>query len=112
MSEAEHRTMLPWRCAFFNGDVSSLPAREKIKIETARVLSGRPMPYATLMYIWENRQPVGKIILNAHTTRVRMVVAGSGTDRLGQWKQFERNYVEDFRAPSARSRGVSSESVS
>jgi hypothetical protein len=81
---------------FFDGDVRQLPAREQIKMETARVLSGQPVPYATLMYIWENKQPVGKVIPNTHTTRVRMVVAGSGTDRLGQWKQFERNYVEDF----------------
>ena len=82
---------------FFDGDTRQLPAREQIKMETARVLSGQPVPYATLMYIWENKQPVGKVIPNAHTARVRMVVAGSGTDRLGQWKQFERNYVEDFR---------------
>jgi hypothetical protein len=82
---------------FFDGDTGKLPAREQIKMETARVLSGQPVPYATLMYIWENRQTVGKVIPNAHTTRVRMVVAGSGTDRLGQWKNFERNYVEDFR---------------
>jgi hypothetical protein len=81
---------------FFDGDIRQLPAREQIKMETARVLSGQPVPYATLMYIWENKQPVGKVIQNAHTSRVRMVVAGSGSDRLGQWKQFERNYVEDF----------------
>lgn len=55
------------------------------------------MPYATLMYIWENRQPVGTVIDSAHTGRVKMVVAGSGVDRLGQWKRFERDYVEDFR---------------
>ena len=82
---------------FFDGDPRQLPAREQIKMETARVLSGQPVPYATLMYIWENKQPVGKVIPNAHTSRVRMIVAGTGKDRLGQWKHFERNYVEDFR---------------
>ena len=90
---------------FFDGDVRHLPAREQIKMETARVLSGQPVPYATLMYIWENKQPVGKVIPNAHTARVRMVVAGSGTDRLGQWKQFERNYVEDFHRAFKEARG-------
>jgi hypothetical protein len=82
---------------FFDGDVNKLPMKERLKMQAARVVSGQPVPYATLIYIWENRQPVGKVITNAHTSRVRMVVAGSGNDRLGQWEHFERNYVEDFR---------------
>jgi hypothetical protein len=81
---------------FFDGDISRLPAREQAKMETARLLTGQDMPYATLMYIWENRQPVGTVIPSMHTTRVKMVVVGNGTDRLGQWKQFERNYNADF----------------
>ncbi|MCX8114013.1 MAG: DUF3047 domain-containing protein [Burkholderiaceae bacterium] len=82
---------------FFDGDHSRLPAREQMRMEMAQLASGRRMPYATLMYIWENRQPVGTVIDSAHTGRVKMVVAGSGVDRLGQWKRFERDYVEDFR---------------
>jgi hypothetical protein len=62
----------------------------------AQMLSGQSVPYATLIYIWENRQPVGAVIGSAHTGRIKMVVAGSGRDRLGQWKQFERDYVADF----------------
>lgn len=82
---------------FFDGDHSRLPVREQMLMEMAQLVSGRKMPYATLMYIWENRQPVGTVIDSAHTGRVKMIVAGSGVDRLGQWKRFERDYVEDFR---------------
>jgi hypothetical protein len=82
---------------FFDGDHSRLPAREQMLMEMAQLVSGRKMPYATLMYIWENRQPVGTVIDSAHTGRVKMIVAGSGVDRLGQWARFERDYVEDFR---------------
>lgn len=82
---------------FFDGDRSTLPASELVKFELAKMVTGQEPPYATLMYIWENRQPVGAVIASGHTSRVRMVVAGSGDDRLGQWKQFERNYAEDFR---------------
>lgn len=82
---------------FFDGDKASLPTAEQAKLDLARLVSGREMPYATLIYIWENRLPVGHVIPSSHTSRVRMIVAGSGTDRLGQWKQFERNYVDDFR---------------
>jgi hypothetical protein len=76
-----------------------LPLREKLLLETAQLLSGQQLPYATLMYIWENRFPVGTVLANSYTSQVKLIVAGSGPDaRLGQWKQFKRNYVEDYRA--------------
>jgi hypothetical protein len=82
---------------FFDGDKRTLSAGEQGKLELARLVSGTDVPYATLMYIWENRHPVGQVIASSHTSRVQMVVAGSGSDRLGQWKSFERDYVEDYR---------------
>lgn len=81
---------------FFDGDRTRLPAREQMLLDMAQVVSGHKAPYATLMYIWENRQPAGTVIDSALTGRLKMVVAGSGADRLGQWKHFERDYVEDF----------------
>lgn len=81
---------------FFDGDLRKLPAAEQARLELARLVSGAEVPYATLMYIWENRHPVGQVIASSHTSRVQMVVAGSGADRLGQWKVFERNFVEDY----------------
>ena len=83
---------------FFDGDHSTLPAREQMLMETARMLTGQPVPFATLMYVWENTQPVGTVIPHPALGQLKMVVAGSGRDpRLGQWKAFERNYVEDYR---------------
>jgi hypothetical protein len=90
---------------FFDGDKRSLPPRDQVALEMAELLSGRPVPYATLVYLWENRQPVGTVIASAHTGRVKMVVAGSGGDRLGQWKQFERDYVADFERAFGESPG-------
>jgi hypothetical protein len=81
---------------FFDGDKRRLPARDQIALELAQMVSGQSAPYATLVYLWENRQPVGTVIDSAHTGRIKMVVAGSGRDRLGQWKHFERDYVADF----------------
>lgn len=96
---------------FFDGDKSALPLKEKLLLETARLLTGEDPPFATLMYVWENRFPVGTVLSNAFTTQVRMYVAGSGPDvGLGQWKVFERNYVDDYRrafgAPPGRLIGV------
>jgi hypothetical protein len=81
---------------FFDGDRARLPRRDQVSLELAETLTGRRVPYATLMYIWENRQPVGAVIQSAHTGRVRMMVAGSGGDGLGRWHRLERDYVADF----------------
>ena len=81
---------------FFDGDKGRLPARDQLALEMAEMVSGQSVPYATLVYMWENRQPVGTVIGSAHSGRIKMVVAGSGRDRLGQWKHFERDYVADY----------------
>ena len=81
---------------FFDGDRTQLSARDKMLMETARMLTGQPIPFATLMYVWDNRQPVGTVIPSAVFGQLKMVVAGTGPDRLGQWKQFARNYARDY----------------
>lgn len=82
---------------FFDGDRSALPLKEKLLMETARVVTGREPPYATLMYVWENRFPQGTVLASSYTGQVKMVVVGSGPDRVGTWNSFERNYVNDYR---------------
>ena len=81
----------------FEGDRSKLDFDDRIFFTQVRMLTGQEMPYATLMYIWENRAPVGTVIPSRHTSRVRMVVADSGRDRLGKWQQESRNFREDYR---------------
>ena len=82
----------------FDGDRRKLPMRDQLFFEQAKLLSGgREMPYATLMYIWENRQPVNTLITNPHTSRVRKIVVASGAGDLGQWQTYRRNIVEDYR---------------
>lgn len=81
----------------FHGDAARLDEGERSKMRLAEALSGRAMPYATLMYIWSNDLPVGTVVHNPHTSRVRMIVAESGPARLGRWVEVRRNVLEDFR---------------
>ena len=81
----------------FNGDIEKLPLGERLFFDNMRLLTGRQMPYATLMYIWENRVPVGAVIPNRHTSRVKMIVAASGPRGLGRWQRVTRNVAEDYR---------------
>jgi hypothetical protein len=82
---------------FFDGDKSTLPAREQMLMETAHMLTGQELPYATLMYVWENRFAPETLLRNTFTHQVKMIVVGTGRDRIGTWKAFQRNYVDDYR---------------
>ncbi len=82
---------------FFDGNKGTLPFKEQVLMETGKLLTGQDLPYATLMYIWENRFPVGTVISNTFTSQVKLLVAGMGPDAgLGKWKLFSRNYVDDY----------------
>lgn len=80
----------------FDGDKDSLPFVDQMLFETARVVTGHDFPYATLMYIWENRLPIGTVIRSTHSSRIKMMVAATGPEGVGEWREFTRNIVEDF----------------
>ena len=81
----------------FGGDIDSLEIRDRMFFDNVRLLTGQQMPYATLMYIWENRAPLETVIDNRHTSRIKMIVAESGRERLGRWQEVTRNIVEDYK---------------
>jgi hypothetical protein len=80
----------------FDGDRDKLPFEDRIFSDNVKLLTGQPLPYATLMYIWENRAPRDAIIPNRHTSRVRMIVAESGREKVGTWQDVTRNVYEDY----------------
>ena len=81
----------------FDGDLDRLNMHDRIFFDNVRLLTGQQMPYATLMYIWENRAPLNTVIDNRHTSRIKMIVAESGRDRIGKWQEVTRNIIEDYR---------------
>jgi DUF3047 family protein len=81
----------------FDGDLDNLSFDDRIFFDQIKAITGQQLPYATLMYIWENRVPKGNVIPNRHTSRIKMVVAESGRDKVGSWQEQSRNVYEDFR---------------
>ncbi len=81
----------------FAGDLGKLEFGDRLFFDQIKAFTGQQLPYATLMYIWENRVPKGEVIPNRHTSRIKMVVAESGRDKLGAWQEQSRNVYEDFR---------------
>jgi hypothetical protein len=69
---------------------------QRIKYEAARLIYGEYPPHSGLNYIWESRAPVGTIVPNPYTDRVRMIVVDSGPARVGQWVEHERNIYQDY----------------
>ncbi|GAA4342641.1 DUF3047 domain-containing protein [Pigmentiphaga soli] len=80
----------------FDGDWRRLPLRDQMQAETARFLTGRDMPYATLIYTWDACQPVEAMIPNAYSARIKKKVVESGPSNVGRWRRYERDFAQDF----------------
>ncbi|MBL8332773.1 MAG: DUF3047 domain-containing protein [Rubrivivax sp.] len=97
VAHAEHEDS-PVRVVFgFDGDRSRLSARTRAMFELAEALTGEQPPFATLMYVWENQAPVGSVVTNPRTDRIRKIVADSGPAQLGRWRDHRRHLADDFR---------------
>ena len=81
----------------FAGDERRLSARNRMLFDLAHALSGEAPPHATLMYVWDARAPVGSVIVNPRSDRIRKIVVESGPVGLRQWRSYRRNLTEDFR---------------
>jgi hypothetical protein len=80
----------------FDGDRSRFSFKNTMLSELARVMTGEPIPYATLMYVWSNQVQSGTVVHNPRTDRIRKLVIESGTERLGHWMDYERDVRADF----------------
>jgi hypothetical protein len=81
----------------FDGNKSKLPLKEQLTFEVAGMLSGREMPYATLMYIWAGNSPLDSVVKNTFTSRVKMIAVDSGWQHTGQWRKHARDLSADYR---------------
>ena len=80
----------------FEGDRSKFSNKNAMLSELAHALTGEPMPYATLMYVWCNTCERESVILNPHTDRIRKLPLESGRDKLNRWMDYERAVRDDF----------------
>ncbi|UCH49925.1 MAG: DUF3047 domain-containing protein [Betaproteobacteria bacterium] len=80
----------------FDYDIMLLPFFERIIMRIARAIYGDRLPLAALCYVWAPEDLPDTTAWNAYTNRVRMVVATSGADEVGQWVAVERNVRSDY----------------
>jgi hypothetical protein len=81
----------------FGGDIDTLPLRTRMKFDLAQALTGEAPPYATLMYVWDSKLPVGTVVVNPRSDRIRKIVVDSGPAELRRWRDHRRDLAADFR---------------
>lgn len=80
----------------FEGDRTQFSTKNAMLSELAQLLTGEPMPYATLMYVWGNHDPLEGVMVNTRTDRIRKIVLESGPGNLHRWLEYERDIRADF----------------
>jgi hypothetical protein len=80
----------------FEGDRSKFSAKNSMLSELAMALTGEPLPYATLMYVWGNHSSPESVLINTRTDRIRKLVIESGPARLDRWLDYERDIRADY----------------
>lgn len=80
----------------FDGDRSRFSAKNALLSELSHAITGEPLPYATLMYVWCNTRKPGSVVINPRTDRIRELVVESGGGNLNQWMDYERDIRADF----------------
>lgn len=81
----------------FEGDRTRWSPRMHRLSEMSRLLTGEELPYATLIYVWGNKEVPGTVVVNPRTDRIRKMVLDSGTNELGTWRDHVRDVQADFR---------------
>jgi Protein of unknown function (DUF3047) len=84
-------------CLSFDMPLEHVPFFDRQLLRLARAKTGEPLPAATLCYVWDAREPVGSLLPNIYTGRVRLIVLRSGSDPLGTWFNEKRDVASDFR---------------
>jgi Protein of unknown function (DUF3047) len=81
----------------FDGDTSKLTQKDKAASSRAQTFTGRPLPYALLMYIWGGKVALDSITTSAHYSRIKMLAVSVDDKGIGKWQSFSRNLVEDYK---------------
>ncbi len=86
-----------WIYITFEYDSGRVGLLEKAKFEAIRFFYGQYPPIGAINYIWESKAPVGTMVPNPFTDRVKMIVVESGAENLNTWVGQQRNIYEDYK---------------
>lgn len=87
----------------FDGERSEFSAKDAAMSELSQLMTGEPLPYATLMYVWCPKREVGSVVHNPRTDRIRKIVVANAQSV--DHKTIERNIVADYQRAFGRAPG-------
>lgn len=96
IADLEHEDAVARLVLAFDGDRARLSPRTRAMFDLARMLSGEEPPFATLMYVWDTAKPVGSVVVNPRTDRIRKLVVDTGPEHLGRWREHRRDLTADY----------------
>lgn len=73
-----------------------LSGSTKFKLKMARSMFGRSIPDAAVVYVWDNKHPVGTARKSAYTDRSQLIVVETGSGRAGKWVTKRADVAADF----------------
>jgi hypothetical protein len=79
----------------FQYDPAKVNVLTRAQFGLVRALYGQYPPIAALSYVVDPELPVGTIVDNPFTSRVKMIVVDNSRE-LGQWRSFERNIAQAY----------------
>lgn len=83
-------------CVMFDLPMQAVPFIDRQVVRLGRAHSTELLPTATVCYVWDAHFPVGTVLDNAFTRRIRMIVLrGAGTPLMA-WRSERRDVRADF----------------
>jgi hypothetical protein len=83
-------------CLSFDLLLDRVPFMERQLLRMARSASGEDLPAATLCWVWGRGEPVGQVIDNPYSRRVRYLVLRGQAEGTGRWLSERRDVAADF----------------
>jgi hypothetical protein len=83
-------------CVMFDLPMSAVPFVDRQLVRLARTRSTELLPTATVCYVWDAHFPIGTVLDNAFTRRVRLMVLRGANTPLTAWRSERRDVHADF----------------
>ncbi|TDM08540.1 MAG: hypothetical protein C4K60_03640 [Ideonella sp. MAG2] len=82
----------------FDGDHQGLSLKNQMLFDLAEMVTGERPPFASLIYVWgDDKAKIESVVHSPRTDRIRKIVLESGPTHLGQWREYERDVIADFK---------------
>lgn len=83
-------------CVMFDLPMSAVPFMDRQLVRLARTHSTELLPTATVCYVWDAHFPIGTVLDNAFTRRIRLMVLRGAHTPLMAWRSERRDVHADF----------------